>query len=224
MSTVRVRKNKSLQRKRKKPREPYDVVLIVCEGAKTEPEYFKALKNELRLSSTNIRICGKECGSAPVSVVDYAIEESKKFGDYNRVYCVFDRDRHETYETALNKVNQTKLRNGAKISAITSVPCFEYWLLLHFADTARPYGALASVSPCEELLRDLKTHISGYEKGSDVFSITYPLVDEALRRAKIRERNCVVDGTDNPSTKVHELVVYLRELKKEPEETTTIPL
>lgn len=214
MSPIRVRKNASLQRRRKKPREPYDVVLIVCEGAKTEPAYFTALKNELRLSSANIRICGKECGSAPLSVVDYAIGEFRKSGDYDRVYCVFDKDRHESYAAAIDKVLRTKWRGSAKIVPITSVPCFEYWLLLHFADTARPYGASASFSPCEELLKDLKTYISDYEKGSDVFRITYPLVDQAIMRAEVRDRNCAADGTDNPSTKMYQLVTYLQSLKQ----------
>lgn len=213
MSSVRTRKNASLQRARKKPREPYDVVLIVCEGAKTEPTYFTELKKELRLSSANIRICGRECGSAPISVVDYAIEEFNKSRDYDRIYCIFDKDRHETYEAALEKLSRTKLRGGAKLFAITSVPCFEYWLLLHFSEMARPYGASASFSPCEELLRDLKVHISDYEKGNDVFGITYPLIDQAIRRAEIRERNSTTDRNDNPSTKVHHLITYLQEIK-----------
>jgi len=168
----------------------------------------------LRLSSANIRICGKECGSAPISVVEYAIEEVKRAKDYNRVYCVFDKDRHESYETALEKARLAKLPGGVKIFAITSVPCFEYWLLLHFADTARPYGASASFSPCEELLRDLKLHISDYEKGKDVFGITYNLIDQAIRRAEIRERNCAADKNDNPSTRVHHLITYLQEIKE----------
>jgi hypothetical protein len=37
-------------------REPYDVVLIVCEGAKTEPNYFKRLKLAYRLSNANIHV------------------------------------------------------------------------------------------------------------------------------------------------------------------------
>ena len=195
---------------------PYDLVLIVCEGAKTEPVYFSSLRNELHLSHANIRICGKECGSAPISVVDYAIEEFRKSGDYNRVYCVFDKDRHETYEAALDKVRRTRLRGGAQLIAITSIPCFEYWLLLHFVETARPYGGSAS-SPCEELLRDLKVHISDYEKGKDVFRVTYPRVEDALRWAEQREKNCLTGGTDNPSTKVHQLVSYMRNIKKSDE-------
>ncbi len=214
MSPVRTRKNASLYRQRKKPREPYDVVLIVCEGAKTEPFYFSSLKNELRLSSANIRICGKECGSSPLSVVNYAISEFEKSGDYNRVYCVFDKDRHGTYSEALEKVRRTKLRGGAQIIAITSVPCFEYWLLLHFIDMARPYGASASLSPCEELLRDLKAYISQYEKGFDVFGITYPLIEQAIRRAEMRDQICLTNDTDNPSTKIYQLVTYLLNLKQ----------
>lgn len=213
MSPIQVRKNASLRRRRRKPREPYDVVLIVCEGAKTEPAYFTALKNELRLSSANILICGRECGSAPISVVDYAIDECKKYGDYNRVYCVFDKDRHVSYAAAVDKVRRTKLPGGAKFFAITSIPCFEYWLLLHFDATARPYGASARLSPCEELLKDLRIHIADYEKGSDVFQITYPLVAKAIMRAELRDRNCEADGTDNPSTKIYRLVTYLQSLR-----------
>ena len=214
MNSIQARKNASLQRRRKKLREPYDVVLIVCEGAKTEPAYFTALKNELRLSSTNVHICGKECGPAPISVVDYAIDEFKKSGDYNRIYCVFDKDRHESYAAAVDKVRRTKLRGGAKIFAITSVPCFEYWLLLHFKESARPYGASARLSPCEELLQDLKTHIADYEKGNDVFRITYPMIDQAIMRARVRDSNCLAEGTDNPSTKIYQLVTYLQRLKQ----------
>lgn len=41
-------KAKTLKQKQRKigTRKPYDRVLIVCEGAKTEPLYFKALREE----------------------------------------------------------------------------------------------------------------------------------------------------------------------------------
>lgn len=35
---------------------------------------------------------------------------------------------------------------GSKIFAIPSVPCFEFWLLLHFAYTTRPFDAPAGDS------------------------------------------------------------------------------
>jgi hypothetical protein len=213
MNRGRERPASSLSRRRQ-TREPYDVVLIVCEDAKAAPGYFTALIRKLRLSTANIRICGKECGSAPISVVEYAIDEFNKTKDYDRVYCVFDKDQHETYEEALKKVKSTELSRKAKFVAITSVPCFEYWLLLHYSDSARPYGAGGRKSPCEELIGDLKRFIGDYEKGRDVFTETYSIIAEAIRNAERVEDNQRDGATDNPSTKIHLLVKYLMDLKK----------
>lgn len=212
MSRKKERINVSLHRKRGKPREPYDVVLIVCEGAKTEPAYFKALKNELRLSSANIDICGRECGSAPISVVDFALQKHRERVGYNRIFCVFDKDQHETYQSALDKIRASYRK--IKIEAITSVPCFEFWILLHFEDAARPYEAMGNSSICDQVVHDLRRYIPEYEKGmNDIFKLTYQYADEAIRRAELRERRCSEDGTDNPSTKVHRLIKYLLNIK-----------
>lgn len=107
MSPVRVRENASLRRQRKNPREPYDVVLIVCEGSKTEPAYFTALKNELRLSSANISIFGKECGSA-----DYLFTKNKG----NPLKCLFIRIRRmqaKTEDISRLQMGQILIYNGA---------------------------------------------------------------------------------------------------------------
>ncbi|VAW46556.1 hypothetical protein MNBD_GAMMA03-583 [hydrothermal vent metagenome] len=44
----------NLERKKAK-RAPYDRVLIVCEGEKTEPYYFSELIDYYRLNSANIK-------------------------------------------------------------------------------------------------------------------------------------------------------------------------
>jgi len=53
----KAKKADALRREAQK-REPYDVVLIVCEGDKTEPNYFKELRDAFKLSTANIRIAG----------------------------------------------------------------------------------------------------------------------------------------------------------------------
>lgn len=202
----------SLERRRQQ-REPYDLVLIVCEGAKTEPLYFTQLRDALRLSRVNISICGKECGSSPLAVVDYALAEFARDGDYDRIFCVFDKDRHAHYQDAVIKAQSQRLSGGATIEAITSVPCFEFWLLLHFKDTARPYSASGKKSVCDNVIRDLKKYIPHYAEGrAEVFEITYPHVDEASKRAERLEERQAEAATDNPSTKVHWLVGYLQRL------------
>jgi hypothetical protein len=197
-------------------REPYDVVLIVCEGEKTEPYYLESLRNILRLSNTNIRICGKECGSAPISVVNFAIKEAKaNKGVYNKVYCVFDKDKHPSFSAAKDKILATKLPDGAAIHAVISIPCFEIWILLHFVYTTRSFSAAEYSSNCALVEEQLKHHIPGYEKGNNnVFGLIQENTDVAIRRAKQLETFHQTSGTDNPSTKVYELIEYLKGLKK----------
>jgi len=123
--------------KRRRPRrEPYDRVLIVCEGEKTEPNYIRELCAHYRLSTANIEVTQGE-GNDPVSVVRTAKRlqkiEMRQGERYDRVYCVFDRDEHTNYADACGQAQR------AKFCTARSNPAFEYWLLLHFEYTRAPY-------------------------------------------------------------------------------------
>lgn len=203
-----------LLRRQRATKAPYDVILIVCEGAKTEPNYFTELKKAFRLSNANVRICGR--GSDPLSVVDFAIKTFRCEPEFDRVYCVFDRDRHTTYNAALDKVKRTRLGKGSKIFAIPSVPCFEFWLLLHFAYTTRPFDAPAGDSICAKVIEELINHLPAYQKGDhDIFNKIQDKLDNAITNARSVEQYHQTSGTDNPSTRVHSFVEYLRDLKKQ---------
>ena len=206
------RKTKSLRRRRAM-KAPYDVILIVCEGGKTEPNYFSELKKGFRLSNANVKICGR--GADPLSVVNYAIKTFKQEPEFNRVYCLFDRDRHTTYDAALDKVHRTRLGKGTKIFAIPSVPCFEFWLLLHFIYTTKPFDTLPGDSICSRVIKELKKYLPEYEKGDqDVFNKIQDKLDNAITNARRVEQFHQTSGTDNLSTLVDSLVEYLRDLKK----------
>src|SRR5579871_2900240 len=49
-------------------------VLIVCEGSKTEPNYLKDVCKYLGIGSAVVHVVGEECGSAPLTLVEYAKE------------------------------------------------------------------------------------------------------------------------------------------------------
>ena len=67
-------RGKSNDLSRNKPkREPYENILIVCEGEKTEINYFKDLKSHELLTSVNIEII-----SAKHSNPDYVVKEAIK--------------------------------------------------------------------------------------------------------------------------------------------------
>lgn len=208
-------RNKADLRRRKARRDPYDRVLIVCEGSKTEPNYLRDLRDCLKLVSANIEIDGS-CGSSPISVYEYAKlryrEEKKETIPYDKVFCVFDKDTHAgAYDKAKAKIQAS--RPAGVFTAITSIPCFEYFLLLHFEYTTKPFIATGNKSVCDCVVQDLRKHIPDYEKGSNgLFEATYDKLETALGRCKKAESDALNAGTDNPTTHMHELVEYLKEL------------
>ena len=216
------RGRKPFSRKEKKRYEG-DKVLIVCEGTDTEPNYFNALKEFFQLHQAAIEIVPSS-GSAPQSVVKHAkiaIKTACQKGDpYAKVYCVIDKDRHAGYSGALQAIRDFDPDNdehcGTVLCAIPSVPCFEYWILMHFTQTTRSFGTSGG-SPCDQLIHTaLSTHIPGYQKADRL--LAKKLVSTRLATARtnsaITLRAAISANTDDPSTKVHLLVDELEYLKK----------
>lgn len=208
----RARSGRDLRRNAPK-RRPYPRMLIVCEGSKTEVNYFEEIRQEKRLPNVNLRIIPSPLGTEPQQIVEGAEAEFLKSKGFEKVYVVFDRDQHLTYANAIAmaEARNEKLRNDEKKSvafeAIVSVPCFELWLLLHFADITGPlnrYDALAR----------LRHHLVGYQKGnSGIYSETSARLTVATQRAAaIRKNFCRLPGND-AFTNVDELVEELRKLK-----------
>jgi hypothetical protein len=178
-------------------------VLIVCEGRKTERNYFDGLKRDQRLSATVV-ICGR--GENPSSLVEFAVEERARRGhDFERVWCVFDHDEHQDLAAAFNLARD----NG--ICVAFSNPNFELWHLLHFQEQN------ASITSAKTVNR-LQKYIPNYAKSmDDIYHRILERQAKAITRAdglrRRHRRNGVTDPADqNPSTNVDELVVYLNSL------------
>lgn len=196
-------------------REPYAKVLIVCEGEKTEPGYFCSLKDFYGLNSANIEISGN-CGSAPISIFEYARQRyraERDAGDaFDHVFCVFDKDTHHSYEQAVREISHASPKN--LFHAITSIPCFEYWLLLHFDYSTRPYDSLPGNSACQLVLSDLKKYMPHYSKGhAQTFEELQGQLEYAKANAIRALKAAESSNTDNPTTRVHELVSFLQDIK-----------
>ena len=205
---------------RKKAQRSGDLILIVCEGEKTEPYYIEELLKDFNISSTRatIEVIG-ECGSAPQSVVEYAIKrfEAK---DYDHIFCVIDKDKHPRFNDAILRMNDYKWRKkkeGFKAKTnriIVSVPCFEYWLLLHFKKTTKVFsGNGQQTSPCKECLHELKNELTHYEKGNkSIYKLTKNRLETAIKHAKEIVTN-KTEEHQNPITYFHELVEFLSAYK-----------
>lgn len=208
-------KRASALKRRGPQRSPYQKILIVCEGQKTEPYYFTEFKTYYGLNTANIVITG-DCGSDPVSIVNYAKQRyqmEQAAGDpFDRVYCVFDRDAHAKYREGLAKIDACRPKET--YFAATSVPCFEYWLLLHFIYTTKPYEPLPGNSPCNQVITELKDHFPGYQKAQPgTFEFLADRLEKAVKHAKKAYQVADANSTDNPSAKVHEMIEFLKNIK-----------
>lgn len=197
-------------------RESYEKALLVCEGEKTEPYYLNNLKDHLKLSSTNIVVTG-DCDSDPLTIVKYAIAnytaEKTKGDPFDKVFCIFDKDSHANYDEAIQLIGSQRPKDT--YFAINSVPCFEFWLLLHFTYTTRPYSASKGKSCCETLITELHAYIPDYEKGSKtIFNDLFAQLPKAKVFSARALATAQASDTDNPSTKVHELVEYLENINQ----------
>jgi hypothetical protein len=200
-------------RRRLPIREPYDYVLIVCEGKKTEPNYFFGMRQAYNLSSANIEIA-QPGATDPLNIVQYA-ERRLNEDSFDRVYCVFDRNGHTNYYQALRHIDQSQNGKSGRLLAITSVPCFEIWILLHFVYTSSPFISVGSQSACDMVISRVRRHLADYEKGhKGVYTTLAPYMPQAIvYAARLRKEN-VRTGSQNPVTQMDKIVDYLRNLKR----------
>jgi len=177
------------------------VFLIVCEGEKTEPNYFRGF----RVPKNVADVYG--VGMNTRSLVEKTIELRDK-GEYDQAWCVFDRDSFPTVD--FNEAFSLARRN--KIKVAYSNEAFELWYLLHyhFHNTA-----LGRADYCSKLASQLG---SKYEKNrTDIFEILEPHQAKAIDNAErlLASYESSSPHKNNPSTTVHMLVKELvKEIKR----------
>ena len=137
-------------------------ILIVTEGSETEPLYFEQIKRKYKLKDNVIFIYPAE-NSSPRDVLKTA-KDKNSIDDFDKVFCVFDKDTHDTYDEVVLKItNDKKL---VKFTAVTSVPCFEFWLILHYKATAKPYYTSDKNKASKNALKDLQKIDPMYSKNN----------------------------------------------------------
>lgn len=192
--TERGRGRKPGRRTPHRDRKP--IILIVCEGKKTEPEYFQGLLLDCKNATVAIRIAKKH--GVPATLVDEA-KTLMTQGQYSSVWCVFDVDNHPNLAYAKQKARD----NG--IDLAISNPCFELWLLIHFTDPSGSHDR-------KEITRRLKVHLPGYDKGVE-YETLKPGHANAVKRARRLDKQALKCGTPdcNPTTGVYRLVEAIRQ-------------
>jgi hypothetical protein len=199
--------------RRGKPRFPSSgkAFLIVTEGEKTEPNYFRLLRNRLQLAATDVEILHPE-GTDPLTLTRAAIEirdERKKWAKkgfnvaYDEVWVVFDLEKPHDERRKL-AVQAMKMKEAAGINFAFSDPAFEFWLLLHEEYTTAPFD------DCGRVIKRLEAFWKNYAKGlSPTLEFLEKIPVAVVNSERCRKHHEASGGDGNPSTKVDILVRHL---------------
>lgn len=169
--------------------------------------YFEATRGHFGLTTAEVVVADKTKGSAPSSVVDYAHERAREPGGYDHIFCVFDKNGHESFDRARTKIHElaNRARNPMPIHEAISVPCFEIWVLLHFEKTDAPFQSCDDVAA-----RIQRQHMDEYEKANpNIAKQLMARIEVAIANsAWLASRTGIINN--NPSTSVHRLVQHLQ--------------
>jgi hypothetical protein len=172
-------------------------IFIVCEGEKTEPNYFR----RFRVSRNVVEVDVQGLGKKPSKLVNSA-KELKEQEEYDQVWCVFDRDSWtpEDFNNAIQSANN----QGFNVAY--SNEAFELWYVLHFEFLN------TGIPQCDYLQKLNLLLIQKYKKNSET------IYDELFDKQPVAIRNATnllkqyaphIPSKDNPSTTVHLLVQEL---------------
>ena len=182
--------------------------LIVCEGEKTEPNYFKKFPVSTRPDIMDLDIEG--VGKTSLSLVQETerLKKEKEKGYYDQVWCVFDRDFKNENFNAQNFNSAIALAKQKKFQIAYSNDAFELWYILHF----EYYVSATHRDDYKKLLEDKKRLGHKYKKNSE--TMYKELEDKqhtAIQNAKklLEKYDPAMTGNHNPSTTVHLLVEEL---------------
>jgi RloB-like protein len=178
-------------------REVKQRFLIVCEGEKTEPYYFKGF----RVPKVVIEIKG--AAGDPTRLVNSAKKLAEE-DEYDQTWCVFDRDEGAWTAQNFNNALQNAKTYGFQVAY--SNECFELWYILHFQ-------FLSTGLPRSDY-EDKLSELLGQKYRKNDPTIYQQLLEKQQVAIKYAEK---LLGTydrpnperDNPSTTVHLLVQAL---------------
>ena len=155
--------------------------LIVCEGTKTEPNYFRAL---LR-NNTSVVIKGE--GQGALDLVDKASRikkdlERKNDMSFDHVWVVFDKDDRGDFNEAIKKANKLDFKSA------WSNESFELWFCLHFEYLHTPIGRSDYIKKLEGFFSKGKGDNNfKYKKGSpDIYELLKAYGNEDSARLMLK--------------------------------------
>ena len=184
-------------------REIKQSFLIVCEGEKTEPDYFKAF----RMTAATVKAVGQAMNTMTLVSKAISIREAdqKRKKVYDQCWVVFDKDDFPAKD--FNQAIQFAEKNGFRVAY--SNQAFEYWFLLHYN--------LYTGAIHRNQYKDMLTKLTGipYSKSEGYGAVIYNLLlsrqQQAINNAEtvLAEISHGNPAEEESSTTVQRLVIEL---------------
>ena len=186
-------------------------VLIVCEGEKTEPQYFVAFDVNKELIDVQVIGAGKNTDSLVEHALALKVKADKCHKPYSHVWCVFDRDSF----TAGQFNRAMDIAKSKNIEVAYSNEAFELWYILHFEYLQSGLSRKAYKDKLTKALKKLTGDPNKKYKKNDVnmYEMLKDKQETAIKWAqKLLDDQWGADHNpekDNPSTTVHKFVKFL---------------
>ena len=195
--------------------------LIYCEGANTEPEYFKTfpVTTETEIEAVGL---GRSCTALVEKVIEMATNEGiltgqKEFDPDRQIWCVFDKDKKGQAGEDEDFNNAIILAQQQGIKVAYSNDSFELWLVLHdrFLDSALHRSQFYDI-----LTKKLGYNYERYGKEKDYAKKLYAFFENTQPQALIyatklhKKQADLKPSEQNPCTLVYELVNELNKCLK----------
>ena len=184
-------------------REVKQSFLIVCEGEKTEPDYFKAF----RMTAATVKAVGEAMNTMTLVNKAISIREADKAKKrfYDQCWVVFDKDDFPAKD--FNQAIQYAEKNGFRVAY--SNQAFEYWFLLHFNLYQGPIHRNQYKDMLEKLIGMPYSKTEG--TGAMMYNLLLTRQEQAIKNSET-VLEAIAHGNpaeEESSTTVHKLVTEL---------------
>ena len=193
--------------------------LIVTEGKRTEPLYFKGIQKLILqkiggsvdvVEAPVIEISGEGCSTGKlIEVADRIVKEAKII--YQNIWIVFDRDDFSDFDRAID----IGISKGYKMA--WSNQSFEYWLYLHFEYSDSALHRDEWTKKLNDIFKKFQLGDGCYRKNYeniydivDIFGGVNTAIKHAKSRMKDYDKRIIKPSQYDPGTMIFQLVSELK--------------
>jgi hypothetical protein len=188
------------------------VAFIAVEGNnKTERLYLQNFNSQN--SKYSVRFApgnDTDCESMAENLLSFMNKRGFDHSCGDIAVCIIDIDANK--QKADRAAAVARKYSKHHIEFVVSNPCFEVWLICHFANSTKHY------SNSNAVIKELLGYIPGYTKSMDVYTLIEKATSTAIDNAILLDNYHIKQGRNNtdinanPRTDVHKLVKILKDL------------